>query len=687
MGAERLRPRIPLTHREFARKYIVMPSGPHVGESYRDEWQPVIGLLWDELDLNYWWEVVVTGPVQASKSFGALVVPTLRDVHELRFEPIVAVPEADMFADKWDKDFKTVLRASPALEHLLPQTGSGSKEGRAKDRVTLGNGIDIKVMSGGGKATNKAGYSTPRLRITEAAGFSGGSSSEKDNEADKYRQLLGRLGSFKRTDPRRLVMIEGTLTVEEELPQRLRGNDDDEALISTRSRIVSPCPHCREWISPEREHLVGWKEAKNVEEVYANAHFVCPSCGVAISDAERCASMQQCQLLHWGQEITPDGEIVGALPPTRRLWFRWSAWHNLLLDAADTAFKEWEAAQIAEGTEDRENAERDLCQKSWAIPYVSKLSDAEPLRPDKIKHRRESWKRNVCPPDTVKVTVGCDCGKKRCHWVAIAGRANGSVHVVAYGWFDVCTSDLDDVESKLKAALQSIIDDTFEAGFLQAAAAAASGSVETYSSRMIDSVWIDRGWMKDVVCDVVRPLGSSRDNRYRAAKGFGKSTRDKLSYNSPPKRSKNRPWMGNRWYGEVDLTDRIVKFNFDADYYKRRVHEWFRVKPGIKGSITLYAPEVSSEHDVLLQHVCNEQYVTKWEPGKGFVSSWDKRGANHLLDSLAEAAAALDYVGFRMADAPNPDPEPEPEDPHPPASKPAKKPQGNWYAAALGRAA
>lgn len=238
------------------------PGGPHGGESYQDEWQPVLGLLWDELDRNYWWEVVITAIVQGSKSFGGLVVPTLRDVFELRYEPIVGVPEADMFADKWDKDFRPVLEASPALEELIPEKGSGAKGGRAKDRVTLGNGVDIKVMSRGGQATNKAGYTSPRLRITEAAGFSAASSSEKDEEADPYRQLVARLGAFKLTDPRRLVMIEGTGTVAEALPWRLRGDDEDAKLISSRSRIVSPCPHCRAWISPEREHLVGWQEAQ-----------------------------------------------------------------------------------------------------------------------------------------------------------------------------------------------------------------------------------------------------------------------------------------------------------------------------------------------------------------------------------------------------------------------------------------
>src|SRR5688572_4801333 len=107
---ERLRPQKPLSHREFARKYVTMPpDGPMGGQKFRDDWQPALGLFWDELDRGYWREVAVTAPAQASKSFGALVVPTLRDVISLGISPIVGVPEADMFADKWQKDFEPVL--------------------------------------------------------------------------------------------------------------------------------------------------------------------------------------------------------------------------------------------------------------------------------------------------------------------------------------------------------------------------------------------------------------------------------------------------------------------------------------------------------------------------------------------------------------------------------------------------
>lgn len=663
-------PKIPLTHCEFAEQYITMPrNGPRGGERFRADWQPVLRVVWEELDKGCWRELACTAPVQASKSFGILVVPTLRDVVELRYEPIIGVPEADMFADKWDKDFKPVFDDSPDLSWLKPKTGSGVNGGRVKDRVTLANSVDIKVMSRGGKATNKAGYTSPRLRITEAAGFTEGSKAETDAEADAYRQLLGRLGAFDMDDPRRFVAIEGTGTIEDHLPWRLRGSDEDDELISSRSRFLSPCPHCEAWISPEREHLVGWQTAKSAVEAYERARFICPACRLEIDDEQRKMSMQDVCLVHHGQALRADGTIEGDSPNVFRLWVRWSAWHNLLIKAGNAAVKEWEAAKIPEGTEDRENAERDLCQKSWAVPYKSSLVEQEPLNPAFIRRRRDEWERGVLPPDTVKVTVGVDMGKWNSWWLVLAARENGVVHVPAYGNFNVVTSNEDEVESHLKAALHEIIDETFERGFRQASDVA---------MRLADSTWVDRGWMKQHVQDVVRTYGTLRDNRYRAAKGFGATAkrRDKQTtvgqqYHHPSKRTKTILQIGNRWYSELDVVDKIVKYNFDADYWKLKVQEWLRTAPGKKGSLVFFRADHPNEHSQLSFHLAAEQLEDVQVPGKGLVKKWVKRGRNHWLDCAAMAAAALDYVGFRLVDVPEPEPEEHEAD---------SADTGNWYA-------
>lgn len=622
------------------------PSGPRGGQRYREEWQPVIGLLWDEFDKDYWKEAAITGPVQASKSFGALVVPTLRDIVELGYEPIVGVPDADMFADKWDKDFKPVLEASDRLRSMLPLKGSGAKGGRAKDRVTLSNGQwtrDIKVMSRGGSATNKAGYTSPRLRITEAAGFSSASASERDEEADSYRQLLGRLGAFGLRNIARFVCIEGTGTIDDHLPWRLRGKQEDDVLISSQSRIVSPCPECTAWISPEREHLVGWQNAESMMQVMEEAAFCCPECGAVINDDDRRKSLADCRLVHYGQEIAPDGKIIGPMPPTLRLWFRWSAWHNCLLDAADTAVKEWEASQIEEGTMDRENAERDLCQKSWAVPYKSHLATNETIDPKAIRKRRDEWQRGLLPPDTRFYTIGIDMGDWTGWWFALAFRECGLLHVPAYGAFDVKRSPADELSTRIVHSLQEFRDTIALAGM----------PVEGSNSPMLPSaVWIDMGYHPDDVAEFLRDSGGHH-SIFAGARGRGRSVNqhggtNNGGYNHPKTISNAHPLIGTQWNAEWNYKRRLLERTFNADYWKLWLQERLRTKVGCKGALTLFRADSKNEHAKVSNHLASEQLKREWDAKKGMVEKWVKTGENHWLDCAAMASAAGDSVGFQL---------------------------------------
>jgi hypothetical protein len=636
-------PRVPLTHREFARRYVRMPAGgPHGDEMYRDEWQPVLGVLWDELDRNYWQEVVATGPVQASKTFGVTVVPTLRDIAELKFSPILGVPEADMFADKWDRDFKPVLQASDSLRWLLPDTGSGQRGGRVRDRVTFGNGTDLKVMSRGGQATNKAGYTTPRLRITEAAGFSGASTSERDQEADSYRQLVGRLGAFDLMDPRRLVSIEGTLTVADQLPYRLRGEDDDETLISSRSRLLSPCPHCGVWISPEREHLVGWQNATNVIEAYENARFLCPSCAQEITDEQRKASIQSVRIVHHGQELTPDGEIVGPMPPTRRLWFRWSVWHNCLISIGTVAVAEWEAAQIEEGTLDRDNAERDLCQKKWATPYKPRDDATAPLNPTKLaKRTNRALQRGLLPANTQTLTIGVDLGFWRGHWAAVAFTADGRLHVVAYGVFPICDNEGDDVESKMQEALAKFDEEVVLEGFAQDG---------TDGALLPDAVWVDMNYKPDAVGEFVRSRGSGWDSRWKACRGRGKSIAgNNGGYYHPKQTNWSVARIGTQWYAERNPKRGILEVTLSADHWVDWMQDRLRAPKDQAGSMSLFRPDTPKEHDKFCNHLASDQISKIYDPRKGaVVEKRVHKGDNHWGDAVKEACAAADACGWRL---------------------------------------
>lgn len=627
----RSRPRMAKTHREFAERYIRLATGPYRGEPFRIDRQPFIGLLFDEFDRGIWSTIYCTGPSQSSKTLSAFVIPTLRDIVELREDVLIGVPEADMADDKWQRDFVPTIRESPELSWLMPVRGPGSRGGTVKDRITMANGVMVKIMTRGGQDTAKAGYTAARIRVTEAAGWS--RAADASQEADPLRQLTARMRAFRRSQ--RSLIVEGTTTIEEELPWRARGEDDDERLISTRSRLVVPCPHCEAWVSPEREHLVGWQQAQSEHEAQDLACFACPACGAGINDEERRTANADVRLLHWGQTINSAGDVVGDIPPTNTLWFRWSSFNNCLLDASDTAVDEWKAAQLVDGTMDRENADRELCQFCHALPFHSLLAEDEPLAAGQLQKRAGALPRNTLPEDTAAWVIGCDLGKWSAHWAAVALRSIGALCVPAYGIFSVVRDNTDDVKKRITEAIKEFMDEVCEQGL----------PVTMQDGDLLpDAVGFDIGYLPDEIIKAINSAGGIRRNRYRGCRGRGSSVRGGQVFSPLKKRSEAKPVSGTRWFGELNHERRSIEITFDADHYKQVVHERFRMKSGTPGSLALFRADSPTEHIRFTNHIANEQLRYTWEPGKGRIGKWVKTGENHFLDSMAIAMVMLDMV-------------------------------------------
>lgn len=633
---ERATPAKTLSVREFAEQYVMLPpTSPFGSVPFSCGRQPYVGLLFDELDSGQWKTVVISGPSQSGKTLSSFVIPILRDVKELKLNTVAAFPEADMASDKWDTDFLPTLEHSPDLRHLVPQTGPGSRGGRIRDRVSLGNGVDIKVMSRGGKDTAKAGYTSPRVYVTEAAGWS--HSAEASSEANPLRQLRARSKAFKRKDPRRCLVVEGTLTIESELPWSARGDDDDDKLISTRSRILAPCPHCGEWMLPERKHLVGWQNAESEDEAANEAQFIGPCCGQPIDDAQRAASVASGRLVHHGQSVDAHGEVVGEPPATSTLWFHWEGWHNLLRDAGDFAAAEWEAAQIEPGTEERENAEKELCQFDWSVPFKSTLINEEPLRAARLRQRTEGWKRNLIPHDTLKLTFGIDLGDWDGWPVGIAHREGGQRHVPTYGRFQVKRSKRDHLETRIVQSLHEYFD-ALEEGF------PTEGRDGLW---MPDVVWVDGGYMPNEVAQCIRDRGGIRQKRYWLVRGRGSSTNNG-SYRHPPALRGRVVMIGNQWYGEVNYDRKLIEITFNADFWKHRTADALKLDAGRKGAMTLFQPDSPRDIATITKHWSNEQFRRVWEPGKGPVDKWVVTGDQHLNDATVMAMGAADMAGINV---------------------------------------
>lgn len=630
------RPHLPLSHVEFAERYIRIPTGEYKGQQWRAARLPWARVLFEQLDNDHWLQVVTTGPTQSGKTQQCLTIPTLRRVCEFPSHNIVlGFPDGDMVDKKFRTDFLPIIQSSPGLRHLMPAGGVGSKGGKVKDTITFGNGVVAALMTRGSSDEGKAGFSAPYAAITEAGGFS--EAQDTSVETDPFRQIRGRLLAYQRRNRR--MMIEGTVKVEDMLPWSMRG-EDDGPIISSQSILASPCPHCGIFICPEREHFLGWEDAETEDQAANQSSFFCPACGEQLTEEDRKESNRDLRIVHRGQSIGSDGEVTGDLPPTSTLWFRYSQWHNLLSSYADLATAEWEAAQRAEGTVERDLLDRAVHQQTWCIPFQSKLAERDPLKPDVIRKRTDVWQKNILPDDTEKLTIGVDLGDWTGWWVAIAWRACGRLHIPAYGAFDVKREKNDDLELRLLHALRDFRETVGDVGFVKESGGAVAP----------DAVWVDIGYVPDYVATFLRECGGMLTSHYKGVRGRGKSTTFG-SYEHPKKISRARIRIGTQWFLEINHKRRIAEVTFNADHWKLYAQDRLRGKAGTHGACTLYAPTMKNEHAKFSQHACSEQLVKEWDAKKGLVEIWKKTGQNHWLDCLAMACAAGDFAGYRLLDS------------------------------------
>ncbi len=642
------------TMREFAEEEIVIPDGPFKGKLFRCDRQPYTSLWFDAVGSGRWNRFAALGPTQSGKTLSCNIIPLLYHLFEVKEKVVFALPDMDMAADKWRGDLLPAIERSRYRDEL-PRSGGGSRGGRVES-ITFRHGPTLKFMSGGGGDKSRAGFTTRVLLVTEVDGMD--QSAAGSREADKVTQLEARVRAFL-AGGRQLVYLECTVTVEE-------GRIYQEVSKGTGSRIIVPCPHCGRWISPEREHLAGWQDADNAIEAETLAYFFCPDCGEAISQRERHAANLAGRLLHRGQEVGDDGTIHGPPPATRTLGFRWSAWNNFFTTAAVLGAEEWNASRAA----DEENAEKEACQFTWAIPYRPPSYDMTPITAEGIRTRTARIPKGLVPADAEYFTVTADLGKFLAHWMAIAWRPGASGHIVDYGKFEISTDQFG-VERAILLALKEFRD-TCLAGWTQRGAS---------RPRVPDQVWIDAGYQGDVVKAFVRETeAADRGRRFRPALGYGTGQQRRLSYRRPKKKSKTILMIGQAYHIALDQAARVHVVEVDANHWKSFARERLAVKltdvdgRETPGAMTLFQA-MPREHLALSKHLTAEHPKKEFVPGKGEVTTWvvDSR-TNHWLDCLYNACAAGHFCGARLL------PEAPPaEPPSAPRAKPLTTPDGRPF--------
>lgn len=605
------------TIEQFAEEEVRLPSGPDQGLRFRASRHPA-GRIWlRELDSGRWRRAHLVACNQDGKSLMAFVLLAMWVLFELKETLILAIPSLDLVKSKWTANLLPAIQASQ-YKSLLPSDGAGSRDGetvllRFKNRAML------RWMTAGGSDQSRAEFTTGNLLVSELEGFDkvGGSS----REGDKFSQLLRRTKAF--GEPR--VLTEGTAGSE-------AGKTWTQYLSGTQSRLCLPCPHCGDYVTPEREHFRGWEDAESETAAAAAARVHCPACGAAWTDAERADANRQAVLAHKGQAVAPDGAVSGPVPETRTFSLRWSCVNAAVNQRrmAEVAAEEWAARRAA----DEDTAETELRQSQWAMPAKPAKADVSALDAFAIVGRQLKVGRGACPPGSQAVTVACDVGKWRCHWSAFAWRG-GTPHVVEYGVLEV-PSDRYAVEQALLNTLRDWRDAVVSQGW------PCDGGRLKPAVRLVDC-----GGSADAAAwqETVLQFAAESGEGWMATKGYGFGQRT-----TGRRRDTGSEVVGvGEHYALVRLPSGRLYLEFDADRWKDALHDRLRTPLEQAGALTLYQTGQPLDHLSFAKHLTAERRVERFDPEKGTVQVWEAvRRANHWLDAAVLNCVAGHVAGMRL---------------------------------------
>ena len=604
------------TIREFAEQEIIIAgNGRYRGFKFSLSRQPHVRLWFDAISSGQFRRYVMTGPSQSGKSLIGFVIIAMYYLFEMGETVILGLPTMEMASDKWKKDIEPAIRLSK-YRKLLPTRGTGSRGGKFES-VTFKNGATLKFMSGGGDDKKRSSYDARILIVTETDGLD--TPGDSSREADPLQQLEARTASF--GDDARIFL---ECTVSEET-----GRTWKEIKAGTDSRIALKCPHCCKLSTPGRESLIGWQGAEDEVSAYEQSAYYCDLCGEKWNEEERRVAHVEAKLVHKGQEVTDVGEIVGAAPRTFTLGYRYSAVNNLLVTAGNIGSKEWRASK----SDNQENDERALCQFVWAVPPKPSKVSLVDLDVEKLAERMQQPGRGFVPSDCNTVTVGMDIGKDVCHWAAIAWRSQAIGQVIDYGVVETTARYIGEDQGIALAVRQ--VADMAEAGWMR-------GTEQIPASL----VFVDSGYNSEVVyeCCKAHPLLTF------PSKGFSSS-----EYSRPTSVGRGTVSIGKGYHVQrLHSSGGVRLVEFDADYWKTRLHEGYQCVPTSPGAITLFHSVEKNTHFSFAKHQTAEKKEQSFDGRKGEVVRWVKVSRNnHWLDATVLAMVAGCHAGVKLNDNEN----------------------------------
>lgn len=598
----------------WATEEVVIPTGPMAGRKFRFDYQPWVKLLYEEIDKEIWWEIASVGPSQSGKTFSCFAMPMCWYLFERCEDVIAFAPTEDICREKWERDLKPLIQRT-RYAHLLPVEGGGGRGGFTSF-MRFGNGARLKWMTAGGDDKSRAHYTSRVIFMTEVDGMADMSSTSA--EADKIKQVEARGNAYA---SRKVVFKECTASIEQ-------GHIWQRYNAGTKSKIVTPCPHCKRGVVLERDDFSGWKECETDVLAKENAGFFCSSCGEKWNDRDRRKANNDALLLHDGQCLDENGKVTGDAKQTLTLGFRWSAVNNLLEESGNLGVQEWNAEREV----NRENAERKMHQFVWALPYDDPNVQITAIDPKKIQNRQGEWTRGYVPSGAKWITVGCDVQKRLLYWTVMANWDDGRRHILDYGRTEVATDDLG-IDVALPSALRELRE-MCDRGWTSEDGAAIQPC----------EIWIDAGnWSNLIFGFILDPETDCGRYRPTFGRGFGQHKgQHRAFYSKPKKTTATIVLLGDEYHISRRQDQPIFPVEINVDYYKTRLHMSLQTT-NTTHKTTLFKA-IPSDHTSFCSHLAAEHRVEKFVAHRGNVTVWEAHSRNnHFLDSttLAYAASAF----------------------------------------------
>jgi phage terminase large subunit GpA-like protein len=618
------------TMERFAEDEIIIPTGPHEGRHFSCNRQPFSRLWFREVDSGRWRRIVTTGPSQSGKTLTGFSIPTLYHLFEVGENVICGLPSLDMAADKWAEDLKPVIERS-RYRDLLPRTGPGSKGGTSNlTRIEFTNGATLRFMSGQGDDKSRAGFQSRIVVITETDGMDESGAASK--ESDPIEQLEARVRSW---DDLYRVYMECTLSLE-------TGRTFRELKAGTDSRIACKCPHCASFVTPEREHLIGWQDAIDEIDAGEKSALTCPSCGSLWTEEDRRTANAAAVLIHKGQSVNADGLVDGPLPRTFTFGFRWNAANNLLMKSATIARDEWRASRSS----DEEGAEKKMRQFVWALPHKPSAIDLTSLDPMAIVRRVGEHPKGRVPDGIRCLTLGVDINKRLAHWWLMGWFEYATPYVVDYGRLEILADDLGE-ERAIVLALRDFRDRIVAMGW-----EGTDGTKHRPQLKLVDAGWND---------DAVFTFCSESGEGWVPLKGYGSTQRSRERF---VRRKRSECIATGDSYQIIQLPDKpmpLVEIN--VDMAKTWLHGRLQTPVGQPGALTLFRPGPANgpplfmDHLSVAKHLTSEKKVEEFVAGTGLVTRWHAvSGNNHYFDAGVYACVAGHMLGQHLVTEPQPQP-------------------------------